>query len=157
MEQHIDHSCLPRDVIEAIDKIYEYLPNSLLTEIRISKQQGSFCIPTSGTSPSPPPEDVRAQQSVARKIAHLAVKRAKVKNSRKSPEEIGQALQVTQRTRAIPETVQEPKTYEQLYIYASNVSKNEAIYAWHMLGKKLCTDEDPKKALKVREMAVSKL
>src|SRR3954447_2534332 len=53
--------------------------------------------------------------------------------------------------------MQEPKTYEQLYIHASNASKNKAIYAWHMLGKKLHTDEDPKKALKAREMAVSKL
>src|SRR3954468_7557957 len=114
MEQRIDRSCLPRKVTQAIDTIYEYLPSSLLTEIRISKQRGSFCIPTSGTSPSPPPEDIRAQQSVARKIAHLANKRAaklKNKNIRKSPEEIGQALQAAQRVRAIPKTVrEEPKT-----------------------------------------------
>ena len=158
MEQRIDRSYLPRDVVQAIDTISEYLPSSLFTEIRISKQQGSFCIPTSGISPSPPPEDVRAQQSVARKISHLAVKRAsKLKNSRKSPEEIGQALQAAQRIRAIPEIVQEPKTYEQLYIHASNARKNEAIYAWHLLGKKLRTDEDLRKAQKAREMAVSKL
>src|SRR4051812_49829326 len=97
MEQRIDRSCLPRDVAKAIDTIYEYLQSSLLTEIHISKQQGSFCILTSGTSPSLPPEDTHAQQSVARKVSHLAIKRAaKLKNSRKSPEEIGQALQVAQ-------------------------------------------------------------
>ena len=75
MEQRIDRSYLPRDVVQAIDTISEYLPSSLFTEIRISKQQGSFCIPTSGISPSPSPKDVRAQQSVARKISHLVIKR----------------------------------------------------------------------------------
>jgi hypothetical protein len=158
MEQCIDRSCLPREVVQAIDTIYEYLQSSLLTEIRISKQQGSFCIPTSGTSPSPPPEDIRAQQSVARKVSHLANKRAaKLKNSRKSPEEIGQALRAAQQVQVIPETLQEPKTYEQLYIHASNAPKKEAIYAWHMLSRKLRTDEDPRKAQKAREMTVGKL
>src|SRR5437588_7753988 len=157
MEQRIDCSCLPRKVVQAIDMIYEYLPSSLLMEICISKQQGSFCIPTSGTSPSSPPEDICAQQSVAHKVSRLALKRAaKLKNSHKSPEEIEQALRAAQQVQVIPKTLQEPKTYEQLYIHASNAPQKEAIYAWHMLGRKLRTDEDSRKAQKAWETTVCK-
>jgi hypothetical protein len=53
--------------------------------------------------------------------------------------------------------MQESTTYEQLYIHARNAHGNEATYAWHMLGKKLRNDEDPKKSLKLREILVSKL
>src|SRR3954466_13659244 len=152
MERRIDRSCLPRDVLKAIDTIYEYLPSSLLTEIRISKQEGSFCIPTSGTSPSPPPDDIRAQRDVVRKIALLATKRraASLKNSRKSPEEIGQALKAALRIKVVPETAQKPRTYEELYLDASNARNNEAIDSWHMVGKKLRCEEDPKVSLKAR-------
>ena len=104
MEQCINYFCLPPKVVQAIDTIYKYLPSSLLTEIHISKQQGSFCILTSGTSPSPPPEDIRAQQSVTHKVSRLALKRAaKLKNSRKSPEEIGQALRAAQQVQDEPQ------------------------------------------------------
>src|SRR5437588_7787678 len=158
MEQRIDCSCLPRKVVQAIDMIYEYLPSSLLMEICISKQQGSFCIPTSGTSPSSPPEDICAQQSVAHKVSRLALKRAtKLKNSHKSPEEIGQALRAAQQVQVIPKTLQKSKTYEQLYIHVSNAPQKEAIYAWHMLDRKLCTDEDSRKAQKAWEMTICKL
>src|SRR4051794_27064473 len=96
MEQRIDRSCLPRKVLDAIEMIYEYLPKSLLTEICISKQDGSFYIPTSRTSPSPPLYDVRVHQSVQRNVRWLAVKRGKRASRKitpKSLEEIGEALQ----------------------------------------------------------------
>src|SRR3954447_16738685 len=123
MEQRIDRSCVPRNVLDAIDVIYEYLPKSLLTEIRISKQDGSFCIPTSGTSPSPPPYDVRVYKSVQRNVRWLAVKRGKRASRKitpKSLEEIGEALQAAKRTEVLPETRREAKTYLELYIDASN-------------------------------------
>lgn len=168
MEKRIDYDILPRDVKQAINTIYEYLPSSFLTEIRITKQHGSFCTPTSGISPSPPPDDVRAQQNVARKISRLAIKRASRpkniprilknipqnvpenipknirKNVKKSLDDIGKALLAAQQIQVIPETVEEmPKTYEELYHIACNARKNDAIYAWHMLGRKLRTDEGP--------------
>src|SRR3954470_11016428 len=96
MERRIDCSCMLPKVLKAIETIYEYLPKSLLTEIRISKQDGSFCTPTSGTSPSPPPYDIRAQQSVQRNVRRLAVnsaKRASCKIISKSLEKIREALQ----------------------------------------------------------------
>ena len=152
MEQRIDRSSIPPDILQAIDTIYEYLPSSLLTEIRITKQDGSFCTPTSGTSPSPPPDDVRARRSVERNIACLAAKRAakKLKNIRKSPEEIRQALRIALQVKMMPETLQKLTTYEELYINASNANKNESTYAWHILGKKLRNDEDPKKTSKIK-------
>ena len=151
MEQRIDRSCLPPNVSRAINTIYDYLPTSLLTEIRISKHDGSFCIPTSGISPSPPPDDVRAQQSVKRKIALLATKRSitRYRNIRKSPEEVEQALKAAMQTKAVPETTQRHLTYEELYNNARNAQNNEAIPAWHMLGKKLRSDEDPRLSLRV--------
>ena len=157
MEQRIDRSCIPQDVLQAIDTIYEYLPSSLLTEIRITKQDGSFCTPTSGTSPSPPPDDVRAQRSVEKNIARFAAKRAakRLNLAHKSPEEIRQALRTAMQVKVMPETLQKLTTYEELYINASNASKNKSTYAWHILGKKLRNDEDPKKTLKSREMSVS--
>src|SRR3954463_6550711 len=92
--QYIDSSCMPPKVLAAIETLSEYISSSLLTELHITKQDGNFCIPTSGTSPSLPPDDVRAQRSVELKIvripAKLATKRANC--SRKSPEQIGQAL-----------------------------------------------------------------
>src|SRR4051812_39430556 len=109
MEYRIDCSCLPPKVLNAIETIYEYLPKSLLTEIRISKQDGSFCTPTSGTSPSPPPYNIHIQQSIQRNIqnSRLAVKRfkrASHKITPKSPEEIREALQATKRIKAILES-----------------------------------------------------
>ena len=99
-----------------------------------------------------PPKNIRAQQSIICKGSHLALKRAaKLKNSRKSPEEIGQALRVAQQVQVIPKTLQKPKTYEQLYIHASNAPQKEAIYAWHMLGRKLYTDEDSRKAQRLEK------
>jgi hypothetical protein len=160
MEQRIDRSCLPRKVLHAIEIIYEYLPKSLLTEIRISKQDGSFCIPTSGTSPSPPPYDVRAQQSVQRNVRRLAVKSAKRASRKiipKSLEEIGEALQAAKRSEVPPETVKEAGTYLELYIDASNADKANATYCWHMLGMQLRKDEDLTKSLKIREASAGKL
>jgi hypothetical protein len=162
MERRIDRSCMPPKVLKAIETIYEYLPKSLLTEIRISKQDGSFCTPTSGTSPSPPPYDIRAQQSVQRNIqrnSRLAVKvfkRASRKITPKSPEEIGEALQAAKRIKALPES-EEVKSYSELYIDASNAGKGNATYLWHILGMKLRNEEDPKKSIKIREAAVAKL
>src|SRR3954465_1513560 len=101
MERRIDRSCMPPKVLKAIETIYEYLPKSLLTEIRISKQDGSFCTPTSGTSPSPPPYDVRAQRSV-----RIRIKKGKI--IYKSPKEIGEALKATKRTKVLSETGEEP-------------------------------------------------
>ena len=150
MEQCIDRSCVPRNVLDAIDVIYEYLPKSLLTEIRISKQDGSFCTPTSGTSPSPPPYDVRVQWS-----ARIRIKKGKI--IYKSPEEVGKALQAAMRARVLPETGEEPKTYQELYINASNSSKGNATYTWHLLGRKLRGDEDLTKPLRIREQNVAKL
>src|SRR3954464_7218774 len=105
MKCRIDRSCMPPKVLKAIEMIYEYLPKSLLTEIRISKQDESFCTLTSGTSPSPPPYDIRVQQSVQRNIrnSRLAVKRfkrASHKITPKSPKEIGEALQAAKRIKA---------------------------------------------------------
>ena len=159
MEQRIDRSSIPPDILQAIDTIYEYLPSSLLTEIRITKQDGSFCTPTSGTSPSPPPDDVRARRSVERNIARFAAKRAakKLKIIRKSPEEIRQALRIALQVKVKPEALQKLTTYEELYINASNANKNESTYAWHILGKKLRNDEDPKKPVRSREISVSTL
>ena len=150
MEQRIDRSCVPRKVLDAIDAIYKYLPKSLLTEIRVSKQDGSFCTPTSGTSPSPPPYDVRAQRSV-----RIRIKKGKI--IYKSPEEIGEALQAAKRTKILPETGEEPKTYQELYFNASNSNKGNATYTWHLLGKKLRGDEDLTKPLRVREQNVAGL
>src|SRR4051812_19615158 len=144
MEQSIDCSCIPCKVLDAIDDIYEYLPKSLLTEIRISKQDESFCTLTSETSLSPPPYDVRVQRSV-----RIRIKKDKI--IYKSPEEIGEALQAAKRTKVLPETGEEPKTYQELYFNASNSNKGNTTYTWYLLGKKLRGDEDLTKPLRVRE------
>src|SRR4051794_25582219 len=122
MKQRIDQSCLPSNVSRTIDIIYNYLPSSLLTKIRISKHDGSFCIPTSDILPSSPTDDVYAQQSIKCKIALLATKRSIVRhrNICKSPEEIEQALKATIQTKAVPETTQRHLTYKKLYNNACN-------------------------------------
>ena len=157
--QRIDISCMPPKVLAAIETLSQYISSSLLTEIHITKQDGNFCIPTSGTSPSPPPDDVRAQQSVNRKIARITAKLAakRTNRCRKSPEQIGQALRVVLQVKAVPETRKPMTTYKELYIFASNADKNESTYAWHMLGKKLREDEDSTQSLKIREAAVGEL
>src|SRR3954447_23808651 len=151
MERRIDRSCLPRNVLQAIDTIYEYLPSSLLTEIRISKQDGSFCTPTSGISPSPPPEDVRAKRSIPRKFAYPeAFKRTSVKTIKtrrqhipRSLDDIRKALEAAMRIAVLPETIQEKdQTFQTLYQIAFKARKNEAILAWHRLGMKLHSIED---------------
>jgi hypothetical protein len=146
IKQRINHSSHPRDVLQAIETIYEYLPCSLFTEIRITKQNGTFCTPTSGTSPSPPPFDVRAQQSVMRKFSHLVTKRttASIKNRcrsiPRSLDDIRNALRAAKQTAVILENQEKPKTYQELYQNVCKARKNEAICAWHMLGMKLRED-----------------
>src|SRR4051812_42230407 len=140
MEQRIDRSCLPRDVLQAIDIIYEYLPSSLLTEIRISKQDESFCTATSGISPSPPPDDIRTKRSILYKFSHRKIRH---KKKPKSLDDIRKALEAAKQTAVIPELIQKDRTYQKLYQTASKARKNEAILAWHRLGMKLRNNEDP--------------
>src|SRR5438270_9716251 len=58
-------------------------------------------------------------------------------------------------TKAVPETTQRYLTYEELYNNTRNAQNNEAILAWHMLGKKLHSDEDPRLSLRVRVVSVT--
>src|SRR3954466_14598077 len=104
MEKHNECLNIPRNVLQAIDTIYEYLPKSLLTEICITKQDGTFCIPISSTSPSPPPDDVCAEQSVARKILRLTTKKKTAKLSQRSPEQVRQALKTAMQILVIPKS-----------------------------------------------------
>src|SRR3954465_13241175 len=125
-------------------------------------QDGSFCTPTSGISPSPPPEDVRAKRSVPRKFAYpeafkrTSVKTIKTRRKRipKSLDDIRKALEAAMQTAVLPETIQEKdQTFQKLYQTASKARKNEAILAWHRLGMKLRSNEDPE----ISESNVGKL
>src|SRR4051812_43689290 len=111
---------MPPKVLVAIETLSEYISSSLFTELHITKQDGNFCIPISGTLPSPPPDDVHAQQSVKLKIARITAKLAtkRANSSRKSPEQIGQALRAALRVKIIPEIRKPMTTYKELYIFA---------------------------------------
>ena len=59
-------------------------------------------------------------------------------------------------TKAISETTQRHLTYKELYNNAYNAQNNEAILTWHILGKKLHSNEDPKLFLRVWVVSVVK-
>ena len=181
MDQRLNRSDFPNDVLDAIDKIQVFIAvQARWKEIRITANEGLFCVSKTGTMPSPPPasdeesSDDRERILMKRKAAASAKRNAERYQKRqrllkakrtnkvnKTLQQIGAALRRAQD--AIPGQNSEPtnstRTYSELYECVTNATSKDAIVENHLFGKKLRYDEQIRrnKTEKGREMVIANL
>ena len=169
MASRLNRSELPAKTLKALDEIQEFLSDSLWKEISINLYDGIFCVAKSGNTPSPPPardeqptdnkERIRTKRKAAASAERNAKRAKKLKHKEKSLEEIVAALRRVQTIPAqtIPAQHSEPNTYSNLLLKASNAEINDALWRYHLFGKKLRQDEanNPAKSITGRMRAVA--